>query len=60
MHIAVVVLRVQDGLDYTGVIADFEWPELGKEGHVNKAFTSAADDVGGAHIPLGFCKFSCL
>lgn len=24
MHVAVAILRVQEGLDYTGVIADFE------------------------------------
>ncbi|EFX69159.1 hypothetical protein DAPPUDRAFT_259063 [Daphnia pulex] len=24
MHVAVVVLRVQEGLDYTGIIGDFD------------------------------------
>lgn len=27
MHVAVAVLRVQEGLDYTGIIADFEWTD---------------------------------
>lgn len=28
MHVAVAILRVPEGLDYTGMIADFDYNEL--------------------------------
>lgn len=39
MHVAVAILRVQDGLDYTGIIADFNVGSK-SNGVDNKAFAS--------------------
>ena len=42
MHVSVAILRVQDGLDYTGIIADFKVRSK-SEGVDNDAFS--ADDT---------------
>ncbi len=36
MHIAVTILRVQEGLDYTGIIRDFDIKDLAKNKQTNR------------------------
>ena len=36
MHVAVAILRVQEGLDYSGVIADFELGDDSENGDYEK------------------------
>ena len=60
MHVAVAVLRVPEGLDYTGIIADFDWEDSTpsndskqSSGLENPSFTP--DDTPAPVIP--FSKF---
>ena len=42
---AVAVLRVQEGFDYTGIIADFDWTNPSGLGVDNKSFAKTNDDT---------------
>ena len=45
LHMAVAVLRVQEGFDYTGIIADFDWTNPSGLGVDNKSFAKTNDDT---------------
>ena len=55
MHIAVTILRVQEGLDYTGIIRDFEVKDLVKDnqnkGVDNPTFENSRESGGIANFP---------
>jgi hypothetical protein len=56
MHIAVTILRVQEGLDYTGIIRDFDINHLVKdkqnnEGIDNPTFANARESGDIATFP---------
>ena len=57
MHVAVAVLRVSEGLDFTGIIGDFDWTEMGsskqKDGQDNSSFSM---DESGSTTQLPFSK----
>ena len=45
LHMAVAVLRVQEGFDYTGIIADFDWTNPSGQGVDNKSFAKTNEDT---------------
>lgn len=56
MHIAVTILRVQEGLDYTGIIRDFDINDLVKdkqnnEGIDNPTFANSRESCDIATFP---------
>ena len=56
MHVAVTILRVQEGLDYTGIIRDFDVKDLikdnqNKEGIDNPTFENQRERSGTSIFP---------
>jgi siderophore synthetase component len=63
MHVAVTILRVQEGLDYTGIIRDFDRKDLAndnqnKEGIDNPTFENPRDSCVTASIHRSFSTYN--
>lgn len=61
MHVAVAILRVQEGLDYTGIIAEYNPDALREEGETklsegyeNPAFIQESSTIGRSSYNLKF------
>lgn len=60
MHVAVAILRVQEGLDYTGIIADFELADEPENGNDEKKGDGLENPVFVAEIATQAAPFSNL